>query len=1047
MGAWRRVNVDDRIMIDDNSQPILPWLKSDDLWLPLLCKALLKVAAVDYDFASETWNLLKPLLPEWQRANKKHGHDAVQSEKSENSAPFVFVEVKKPKAVQFCKNTRGVMEADFLTRLMALPQRVLLQSRRQEPLLDPKDLPPVIAWKKVRGPPKSLKEDEEHKPIRSVLMRLLQMRNSGDGSGMAEQGTGKRPGITQELEGRVTSKMNGWFEIEDMCKFFNELQVFYNPDVLAFMKTLTVVKNAEEEAVASEERYLFVDSLNNIEVFIDYHIAECCDQDGLSTAIKIEPTDWLSPCRHSPIITLPTHNRQSVSLRMPRGRHCYRIFLETPLAVSLVLFVPCGNRERTIFELGTMGTCIQEAVKEPLKNVHNGCQFLDKFCDIARNFIDATEKNGSTASQYENTRDSFVFFLKKILPQKSRQTLERAACKNIAKLISKHSKNKGQTGIADAKFSWKVLTLDPNDELEIGDTRAENESPSTEVSGFQYHDELTYSVIRGIVAYQALFRGHFTRRILKSANVLPSEDRLASPDIQRTVRGLKYLLNCLSETTDSEKVTLLRSIQCQLGCRCLPNDATFLTRTFQTGTISDVLVKPVGCIWSAPENCVRSDIRKQFLYPLFYQTIHISEGSTRFRIHLKSEEGFARVIVIDNDSVNMLGYCMFAYVLSEGWDKCNSNWQFTCLCESCKEIIFPKMCSSFAFWEANGVLECGEDGLLFRFSLDVTLRQVISVVLKISNSAVPARLILRSSDGSKLANVHEESRGVLLMPALLLGPDSNLEECNECTEASKALEGSHSHADCKEASREKLSSTEKVDSNMTRTTSVCSYILEAYVKMDELHLSEEEMTMIEKIKEARMKEMKVDYEKTRVPPSDFDLHKAKTRVSPVRRVHSQEHLTLPSWNCRVYLDASKSEIVVLKPYGPTPAELRAVQRSWLGKDPSPRLQEAWKVRQTFILTQSPEEPIKTADFAGDKTGKAGFGIPVVDEEEYDEMLSLISCTYNEKSLAGSKILPSTNGTSLKHYSAENIHQEIWGLTHLAGENQASEMKMRKLLIQ
>lgn len=41
---------------------------------------------------------------------------------------------------------------------------------------------------------------------------------------------------------------------------------------------------------------------------------------------------------------------------------------------------------------------------------------------------------------------------------------------------------------------------------------------------------------------------------------------------------------------------------------------------------------------------------------------------------------------------------------------------------------------------------------------------------------------------------------------------------------------------------------------MQKTDSVCTYILEAYVKVDELHLSEEEMAMIAKIKEARMNE-------------------------------------------------------------------------------------------------------------------------------------------------------------------------------------------------
>ncbi|KAL5964462.1 hypothetical protein TSMEX_007802 [Taenia solium] len=648
------------------------------------------------------------------------------------------------------------MEADFLAKLEATPQKVLLQFRRQEALIDPQDRPPVPAWKKIRGPPKSLKEDEEHEPIRSVLVRLLKIQNSGNGSGVAEQCIGKKASATQEIEAHETSKTNAWFDIEDVCKFFDELQVFYNPEDLAFLETLTVVKNAEEEAVVSEENYLFVDSLDDIEVIIDFHTAVCSVQ---------------------------------------------------------TIFIPHANRERTILVLGPMETCMQVAVKEPLQNVHNGCQFLDKFCDIARSFIDATEKSESTASRYGNAKNSFVNFYEKILPQMPMRALERVIRENIAKLISKHSGNKDPAGISDAKFSWKVLVLDPNDELKVGETRAEDESPSTEVPDFQDDNELTYSVVRGIVAYQALFRGHFARRILRSANFPLSED-------------------CLNETTDSEKANLFRSIQRQLGCRCLPDDANFFTRRLQTGTFSDISAKPVGCIWSAPANYVQSATRKQYLYPLFYQTIHISEELTRFRIHLKSDEGVARVIVIDNDSgcaieskkdyyfaleVNRLGYCLLAYVLSEDQVDSNSNWQFSCLCEGWRELNFPKMHSSFAFWEANGVLEADDDGLLFRFSLDITLRQVVSLALKIGNPTVSARLILRSSDGSELANAHEEPGGAYLMSALLLGPDLNLEEggvamkCdslgvrredNKDAKATKALEGSDNCEECKEVCKE-----------------------------------------------------------------------------------------------------------------------------------------------------------------------------------------------------------------------------------------------------
>ena len=46
VGAWRRIDIDDRIAIDENGQKMLPWIKSNELWLPLLCKGLLKFSLI-----------------------------------------------------------------------------------------------------------------------------------------------------------------------------------------------------------------------------------------------------------------------------------------------------------------------------------------------------------------------------------------------------------------------------------------------------------------------------------------------------------------------------------------------------------------------------------------------------------------------------------------------------------------------------------------------------------------------------------------------------------------------------------------------------------------------------------------------------------------------------------------------------------------------------------------------------------------------------------------------------------------------------------------
>ncbi|VDM30816.1 unnamed protein product [Hydatigera taeniaeformis] len=931
----------------------------------------------------------------------------MELEGRENSTSVVLVEVKKKKDVQFCENTRSVMEANFMAKLDTTPQKALLQSQRQQLLVSPKDLPTVPAWKKVRGPPKSLKKDEEKEPVRSVLVQLLKIGNSGGDNEVAKLSTEKTAGAAQETLSILfrfprlfNTILGGWFDIKDMCEFFDKLQVFYNPRNLTLLETLTVVNNTGREIVAAEENYLFVDSLDDIEVLIDFHFTESRILGELNTTARIEPTDWLSPHRHPPIATLPADNLQSLSLRLSRGRHCYRIFLETPLAASLTLFVPYANRERTTFVLGPMEICLQEAARAPLQKVHNGRQLIGKFCDIARGFIDAVEKNESTADCYLNSRDSFATFSEKIFLQKSVGTLQRVIRQNIARLISKHSANKVLTEISDAKFGWKVMVLDPEDELQVDNIR----------------------------------------------------DREISPDIQRTVRGLKYLLDCLNEATDSEKVTLLQSIQRQLGCPYLPSDANFFTLRMQAGNFSEVSVKSVGCIWCAPANYVQSDSRKQCLSPIFHQKIHVPEGSARIRFHIESDEGVAQVTAIDNDSV--------AYVLSEDSVNSNSRWRFSCLYEGWREINFSNVHSTFAFWEANGVLEADEDGLLCRFSLDVMLRQVVSVILNISGSTTPARLILRSKDGNELANAHEESGGMHVMPGLLLGPDSKLEdggytmkckflsaslENQEGAESSTSSERSHNQDECKELSIE------------TKTDTGCGYILEAYVKGSELHLAEEEVSMMAAIKKARMNEMRVDYEeKSCAGTSDPDLHKAKARGGPVKKVLAKEHQTLPSWTCRVYFDALNPESVSLKPYGLTPAELRAAKRSWLGENPSLRLEEAQMLRQAYILTENESDLIKTVSLAADGTGKADFCIPEVDEDENAELVELLSCTYTEEHQNALKASPDTNGTSLMHCNEENIQKEIWGLVHLAEENQVErfleknfiisrKMEMRKLL--
>ncbi|VDL58917.1 unnamed protein product [Hymenolepis diminuta] len=53
------------------------------------------------------------------------------------------------------------------------PQTVLLNMKRQESLTISEENPPIPSWKRIRGPPISLRKDEERDPVRSVFVQLL----------------------------------------------------------------------------------------------------------------------------------------------------------------------------------------------------------------------------------------------------------------------------------------------------------------------------------------------------------------------------------------------------------------------------------------------------------------------------------------------------------------------------------------------------------------------------------------------------------------------------------------------------------------------------------------------------------------------------------------------------------------------------------------------------------------------------------------------------------------------------------------------------------
>ncbi|VDD83382.1 unnamed protein product [Mesocestoides corti] len=728
------------------------------MWLPLICKALAKIAYFDPIMTNETWTLLTSVLRDWQDFNKSSpctpSKPKIQDDRNE---PNAIVHITTPcfynyscssgKICAFLTSKRSVVEQEFLEALKRTPTRALLKALRRQLLVSVEDLPPVPAWKKVRGPPRSLKVDEETEPIRAVLLRL----------------PGEQP----------HSKTNGELATETQ-------------------RASDSTANNRGPPMAG----------------ID------APQQQDHGKLVIEPATWLLPHRTAPTKTLSTGAHISTPLRLQPGRHCFRIFVETPMAFALHIFVPSANRERTKFVIGPIDVCLPATTTQPLRLIDSGQKLLETFCKVAKTLLEIIEKELAAEEEddvtsphyYEEVRNSLTHCARELFPGISTRELEKAIYRNLSNSISRHQ---DKSEPLDAEFAWKALLRDPY--AVLGTELSSLETHQQEQCSAGDEKEVSGEVLRGLVTIQAAFRGRWTRRILRAGKcplpALPNRkgprnsNLVTSPlpgqsdpsDLDRASREMRRLLVCLKEPSDAEMAILIRGILQQLGCPHPQDDANFVATTTHEGALRNTGDSPIGRICTSPLPHTQSATEKHHLGLLFHQTFAVptpSDGLVQMRTLLDVHQGIPSLFVVNNDSgsnveevrlgkwndfsqpfaSNSFGYTLVG-LLPESTP--GTKWKLSFLEEGWRGtrsgLVFSAIRTQFSFWELTGPFEGNPDGLLFRYDLQITTRQVVTATLKLSGHSTPAILVVRSEHGEVL-HVSKERPGEAVLPAFLLGP-------------------------------------------------------------------------------------------------------------------------------------------------------------------------------------------------------------------------------------------------------------------------------------
>uniref|UniRef100_A0A5K3FN75 HMG box domain-containing protein n=2 Tax=Mesocestoides corti TaxID=53468 RepID=A0A5K3FN75_MESCO len=1019
------------------------------------------------------------------------------------ASPVAFVEMwRKPMEykMKLCENTRSVVEQEFLEALKRTPTRALLKALRRQLLVSVEDLPPVPAWKKVRGPPRSLKVDEETEPIRAVLLRLPGEQPHSKTNGELATETQRASDSTANNRGPPMAGIDGWFDVEDLCKHFNLLRIFFNPETLAYSETINGVKSTPNQVACSDENFIFVDSLDEVEMIIDFQSLHLLSSStGLINSdapqqqdhgkLVIEPATWLLPHRTAPTKTLSTGAHISTPLRLQPGRHCFRIFVETPMAFALHIFVPSANRERTKFVIGPIDVCLPATTTQPLRLIDSGQKLLETFCKVAKTLLEIIEKELAAEEEddvtsphyYEEVRNSLTHCARELFPGISTRELEKAIYRNLSNSISRHQ---DKSEPLDAEFAWKALLRDPY--AVLGTELSSLETHQQEQCSAGDEKEVSGEVLRGLVTIQAAFRGRWTRRILRAGKCpLPALRQSDPSDLDRASREMRRLLVCLKEPSDAEMAILIRGILQQLGCPHPQDDANFVATTTHEGALRNTGDSPIGRICTSPLPHTQSATEKHHLGLLFHQTFAVptpSDGLVQMRTLLDVHQGIPSLFVVNNDSGNVeevrlgkwndfsqpfasnsFGYTLVG-LLPESTP--GTKWKLSFLEEGWRGtrsgLVFSAIRTQFSFWELTGPFEGNPDGLLFRYDLQITTRQVVTATLKLSGHSTPAILVVRSEHGEVL-HVSKERPGEAVLPAFLLGPQwkKQVDVEDALDVVSEAALGDESSATPSQAidssraskkpksmpaqSREFATEAELKSTTAHGDDQSITYTIEAYAKTEKWPLNEEERQFIAKIKEARSNELKVDFEEASLAPADAERQKASAKRKSPGRKEIHEVTKSPSWTCRIYCDSTNQDTVRLKPHGPTASELRSLKRTWFANKGGNRLEEGVEIRQASISAR------QLSDTCNQGSIKSVVPPPSYDEEEFAEFQSIFN-NDREETGSTSHVEPSTaakfetHDLHLKHCTEETIQRDIEHMVELSAKNQVGALKLREQFI-
>ncbi|VDO08137.1 unnamed protein product [Rodentolepis nana] len=278
------------------------------------------------------------------------------------------------------------------------------------------------------------------------------------------------------------------------------------------------------------------------------------------------------------------------------------------------------------------------------------------------------------------------------------------------------------------------------------------------------------------------------------------------------------------------------------------SDALFVLKAVEILPFESASFKSVGCITTAPTNYIRKNLQKFSLLPVFCYRIHVNDRVARLRNHLDCNVDISGRIIFHNNDIgnevitvdsqyvilkpNEYGYDVFCYAMLEKNVEKSASMIYATFGESWQSLEYSEITTTFAFWEAVGVLVPTEENLLFRFSLNDANLWVHFIFVKV-----------------------------------------NFEET--------------------------LSDSENLEKNSTRSR----------------------------------------------------------RKAP-KKGKNQENPTLPSWNLKIYFEGNDTNSITLKPYGPTPSDLRDRKRSWLGLNPEEKLAEAINIREQFLQSENAKMPVE-----------------------------------------------------------------------------------------